>query len=110
MGFDDEDVLFIGDLPRRPRFTIRGLMIVVVVVAILVWAGREPGSQKFVVEHWLLILLELFPLYGLVWSIRRVYRVTPQRQTPSIVGLIVSLLAIPAALVLFMICTGPIFR
>jgi hypothetical protein len=29
MGFADEDILVIGDAVRRPRFTIRGLMLLV---------------------------------------------------------------------------------
>ncbi len=80
MGFADEDILVIGDAVRRPRFTIRGLMILNLAVAAVAWAMRQPGSNEFLLKHWPLIALALPPLYGLVWSIRRVYRVTPERK------------------------------
>jgi hypothetical protein len=116
MGYADEDILVIGDAVRRPRFTIRGLMILVVVVAILAWAVRQPGSNEFLLnsnefllKHWPMVAMALPPLYGLVWSIRRVYRVTPDRQALSIIGLIVSLLALLSVPVVYAIFWGPIF-
>jgi FtsH-binding integral membrane protein len=99
MGDADEDILVIGDAVKRPQFTIRGLMLLVLAVAAVAWVMRQPGSNEFLLKHWPLIAMVLPPLYGLVWSIRRVYRVTPRQQTLSIVCLIVSVLGLLCALV-----------
>jgi hypothetical protein len=73
----------------------------------------QPGSNEFLLKNWPPIATALPPLYGLVWSIRRVYRVTPDRQTPSIIGLIVSVLGLLCVLVMyarfFMPLTKPTF-
>jgi uncharacterized membrane protein len=106
MGVHDEEILVIGDAVKRPQFTIRRLMILVAFVAILAWAVRLPGSNEFLLENWPLIAMALPPLYGLAWSTRRVYRVTPRRQTLSIVCMIVSLLGL-LAVILLMLCNLP---
>jgi hypothetical protein len=101
MGDADEDILVIGDAVKRPQFTIRGLMLLVLAVAAVAWAMRQPGSKEVLLKHWPLIAMALPPLFGLAWSIRRVYRVTPQKQTLSIVCLIISTLGLLAVVLVY---------
>jgi hypothetical protein len=101
MGDADENILVIGDSVKRPQFTIRGLMLLVLAGAAVAWVMRQPEGQELLLM-WPMVALVLLPLCGLGWSMRRVYRVTPERQALSVVCLIVSLMGL--LFLLTMIC------
>jgi len=85
------------------RSTIRDMVLLVVVVEFAAWLIDRSGSTGAVLRHWPLIALTAFFLYGLVWSIGRIYRVKSDRQTLSIVVLIGSLLGLLTGPILYMI-------